>query len=64
MEHNKEKLLKDSVFSLARRLPPSDLTLFLEDLNTLIDNKALKEKFIQIGFPLKVQTDVNGKPFI
>jgi len=64
MEHNKEKLLKDSVFSLARRLPPTDLTLFLEDLNTLIDNKALKEKCIQIGFPLKVQTDVNGKPFI
>jgi len=46
MEHNKEKLLRDSVFSLARRLPPQDLAVFLEDLNSLIDNKALKEKCI------------------
>jgi len=64
MEHNKEKILKDSVLSLARRLPQEDLIVFFEDLNSLIENKPLREKCIQIGFPLKVQTDANGKPFI
>jgi hypothetical protein len=54
MELNKEKIIKDSVYSLARRLPPPDLTTFLEDLSTLLDKKDLREKCVQIGFPLKV----------
>ena len=54
MELNKEKIIKDSIYSLARRLPTSDLTDFLEDLTSLIDKKDVRDKCTQIGFPLKI----------